>query len=302
MALTLKQLIDSYRSDLDSPFQKLRYQVRIKQGRTFDRISEKYGHHQVRGIKAPTLLYWYKVSGSGGRTAAANEMIARLRALFKFGFTLLEDPECRRLAEILRESRFSTQGPRFVQLTAEHVQAIRRTAREHFGWYSIALVQAFQFELRLGQKDVIGEWVPVGEPGSSDVEIHGRKWLRGLRWSDIDKNLILRHTTGSSGRPIEVDLKKAPMVLAEFNALGLDILALPTSGPIIINDVTGLPWSTTEFRRKWRLVAKKAGVPDVVKNRDSVPTGTIVGGPDQAPVSQRITLARIGQSLRRARR
>jgi hypothetical protein len=88
MALTLKQLIDSYRSDLDSPFQKLRYQVRIKQGRTFDRISEKYGHHQVRGIKAPTLLYWYKVSGSGGRTAAANEMIARLRALFKFGLAM----------------------------------------------------------------------------------------------------------------------------------------------------------------------------------------------------------------------
>ncbi|MCK1521241.1 MULTISPECIES: hypothetical protein [unclassified Bradyrhizobium] len=203
MALALKQLIASYRSDLDSPFQKLRYQVRIKQGRTFDRISEKYGHHQVRGITAPTLLYWYKVSGSGGRTAAANEMIARLRALFKFGFTLLEDPECRRLAEILRQSRFRTQGPRFVQLTAEH---------------------------------------------------------------------------------------------------GLDILALPTSGPIIINDVTGLPWSTTEFRRKWRLVAKEAGVPDVVKNRDSVPTGTIVGGPDQAPVSQRITLARIGQSLRRGRR
>ncbi|WP_275194455.1 hypothetical protein [Bradyrhizobium sp. CSA207] len=302
MALTLKQLIDFYRSDLDSPFQKLRYQVRIKQSRTFDRISEKYGRHQLRGIKAPTLVYWYKVSGSGGRTAAAYDMIARLRALFKFGFTLLEDTECKRLAEILRESRFGTQGPRLVQLTAENVQAIRRTAREHFGWYSIALVQAFQFELRLSQKDVIGEWVPIDEPGSSDFEINGRKWLRGLRWSDIDKNLILRHATGSSGRPIEVDLKKAPMVLAELKAIGLDIAALPTSGPIIINDVTGLPWSTTEFRRKWRLVAKKAGVPDVVKNRDSVPTGTIVGGPDQTPVSQRITLARIDQSLRRVRR
>ncbi|MGY0571387.1 hypothetical protein ACTGJ9_010300 [Bradyrhizobium sp. RDM12] len=287
---------------MDSPFQKLRYQVRIKQGRSFDRIIEKYGRHQLRDIKTPTLIYWYKVSGAGGRTAAANEMIARLRALFKFGFTLLEDPECKRLAEILRESRFGTQGPRLVQLTAEHVRAIRRTAREHFGWYSIALVQAFQFELRLSQKDVIGEWVPIGERGSSDFEIHGRKWLRGLRWSDIDKNLILRHTTGSSGRPIEVDLKKAPMVLEEVKAIGLDVLALPTSGPIIINDVTGLPWSTTEFRRKWRLVAKKAGVPDVVKNRDSVPTGTIVGGPDQAPVSQRIALARIGQSLRRGRR
>jgi hypothetical protein len=32
---------------------------------------------------------------------------------------------------------------------------------------------------------------------------------------------------------------------------------LPASGPLIINDVTGLPWTANEYRRKWRLVAPR---------------------------------------------
>ena len=43
----------------------------------------------------------------------------------------------------------------------------------------------------LRQKDVIGEWVPRSEPGPSDIwNSDGEKWLRGLRWQEIDGNLI----------------------------------------------------------------------------------------------------------------
>jgi hypothetical protein len=302
MGYTLKQLIAIYRSDPDSPFPNLRYQVRVKQDRTLERISEEFGSYQLRSIKTRTLLTWHKAWSSGGRIAAAYELMVRLRALFRFGFTMLEDRECKRLLEILRETRFRSLGPRLVQLTAEHVRAIRTTARDRFGWDSIALAQAFQFELMRSQKDVIGEWVPVGEPGESDVVLDGPKWLRGLRWSSIDKNLIVRHAVGSGGRPIEVDLKTAPMVLEELEALGADTADLPSRGPIILNEINAWPWSTAEFRRKWRKVAKKAGVPDIVKNRDSVPAGAIVGGPDRARISQRVTLARINHSLRTRRR
>nr|WP_224741182.1 hypothetical protein [Bradyrhizobium sp. 2S1]MCK7667586.1 hypothetical protein [Bradyrhizobium sp. 2S1] len=303
MGYTLKQLIELYRSDAHSPLLNLRYQVRVKQDRTLERISKEHGNHQLRSIKTQTLLAWHKAWSSGGRIAAAYELMARLRALFRFGFIMLEDRECQRLLEILRESRFRSLGPRLVQLTAEHVRAIRTVARDHFGWASIALAQALQFELMLSQKDVIGEWVPLGEPGESDIVWREQKWLRGLRWSDIDKNLILRHAAGSSGRPIEVDLRTAPMVLEELKAWS-DILRsiITARTPIVINEVTGMPWSTAEFRRKWRLVAKKAGVPDIVKNRDSVPAGAIVGGPDRARITQKITLARISNSLRTQRR
>jgi hypothetical protein len=229
----------------------------------------------------------------------ARSLIDRLRELFRFGATLLEDRECHRLFEALGKLRLEISLPRAAQLTAEHVNAIRSAARDHFGWDSIALVQAIQFELLLPQKDVIGEWVPLAEPGESDIVWRGQKWLRGLRWSNIDENLILRHSAGSSGRIIEVDLRTAPMVLEELKLLTSG--SLPTGGPMIICDLTGWPWSTAEFRRKWRLVAKQAGIPEGLKNRDSVPAGMIVGGPDRAHVKQKMTLRRIAYSLRTAK-
>ena len=62
---------------------------------------------------------------------------------------------------------------------------------EHFGWYSIALAQALQFELLLSQKDVIGEWVPVTEPGKSDVIWAERRLLRQKdvvgEWIPVDE-------------------------------------------------------------------------------------------------------------------
>jgi hypothetical protein len=304
MSYTLKQLIGHYRTDPDSRFAKLSYAVRIKQDRLLKRIDRDYGHQQLRSIRARTLMAWYDIWASGGKWAMAYEMIVRLRVLFSFGFTLLEDQECDRLRKILEQRRFRTLGPRSVEITKEHVQAIRTTANEHFGWPSIGLTQAVQYELLLPQKDVIGEWVPVSEPGESDVVWKDKKWLRGLRWSNIDKDLVLRHVVGAGGRPIEVDLRTAPMVLEELRLVAgkEETEPLPTQGPIILCDVTGMPWRTVEFRRKWRLVAKMAGVPDRVKNRDSVPAGMIDGGPERGRVSQPVSLARISTSLRRRRR
>jgi hypothetical protein len=373
MNRTLKQLIECYQTDPHSNFLKLQYQVRAKHGRLLARLSREHGSHQLRNVRFRNLTVWYNAWVSDGKIAMARSMVDRLRELFRFGATLLEDRECNRLFEAVGKLRLENSPPRTVQMTAEHANAIRRTAREHFGWYSIALAQALQFELLLSQKDVIGEWVPVTEPGKSDViwaerrllrqkDVVGewipvdepgeagvwaerkQKWLRGLRWSNIDKNLILRHAAGSSGRTIEVDLRTAPMVLeelkiqvADLRSIGStanrtlhDILeelnmilkadslpsagtapetaavtlhdltdgSLPCSGPMIICDTNGLPWSTAEFRRKWRKVAKQAGVPDNVNNKDSFPAGMIRGGPDRAKISQTVTLKRIDYSLR----
>jgi hypothetical protein len=306
----LEQLIDSYRTDPDSDFQNLTYQVRMKHDGELTRLIAAHGSIQLRDIHFRTLTAWYRDALADGKIARAHSLVSRLRELFRFGHLFLEDGDCHRLFEALRKLQLDMSPPRRVEMTADHARAICKTAREHFGWHSIALAQALQFELLLGQKDVIGEWVPVGEPGESDVVRPGQKWLRGLRWSSIDKNLILRHRVSSSGRRIEVDLRTAPMALEEFKLFmaypcsTLDDLidSLPHSGPLILCDINGMPWSTAEFRRKWRLVARKAGVPDNVTNRDSLPTGMIRGGPDRAKISQTYTLKRIDYSLRMARR
>jgi hypothetical protein len=283
MSRTLQQLIECYRTDRDSNFPRLRYQVRIKHGRQLDRLIREHGGDQLRNIRFRSIVGWYGDWVDGSKIATGRSLLDRLRELFRFGYTILEDPECNRLFDGLSELRLESLSSRTVQMTLEQAKAIRKTAHEHFGWDSIAFAQALQYELLLGQKDAIGEWVPKGEPGETDVFVGEKKWLRGLRWSDIDDNMILRHRVGSARRPIEVDLRTAPMVLEEleFYAGGE---TRPTSGPVIICDTTGLPWSTAEFRRKWRLVAQKAGLPANITNRDSFPAGMICGGPDRAKI------------------
>jgi hypothetical protein len=45
---------------------------------------------------------------------------------------------------------------------------------------------------------------------------------------------------------------------------------LPSEGPVIINENTGKPYLTHQFRRVWREIATEAGVPPNIMNRDSV--------------------------------
>jgi hypothetical protein len=119
----------------------------------------------------------------------------------------------------------------------------------------------------------------------SAVIFNEMKWLRGIDWSEVDENLILRHVTSKKQKETEVDLKLAPMVLEELVEMtgGQEIIVtdkvtkkvtvnrhlLPASGPIVICDTNGLPWTNTEWRRKWRKVANACGIPKNVWNMDS---------------------------------
>jgi hypothetical protein len=142
----------------------------------------------------------------------------------------------------------------------------------------MAMAQAFQFELMLRQKDVIGEYVPLHEPGISAVVGPKGKWIMGLRWEEIDARMILRHTTSKRGKDIEVNLRLAPMVLEElalFSEVPIDKLTradLPASGPVIECELTAYPWSTSEFRRKWRILA----TPPAFQR----PSATWIAGPE----------------------
>jgi site-specific recombinase XerD len=84
--------------------------------------------------------------------------------------------------------------------------------------------------------------------------------------------MILRHTTSKRNKDIEVNLTLAPMVMHELAiqyGIGFTRADLPASGPIILNEQAAWPYTTAEFRRKWRLVAKLAGIPKEVRNMDS---------------------------------
>lgn len=262
---TLRTLIACYLHDKDSPFHKVRYGTRRSYRRQFDRIIEKHGDTDLETIKARTLLGWHQEWGSAGRVSMGHSFVAKLRIIINFGATYIEDEQCERLAGVLHRMKFPMGKARQDFLTAEMVVAIRAACHEK-GYHSIALAQAIQFELMLRQKDVIGEWVPLAEPGLSK-DTHGQqKWLRGITWSEIDRNLILRHVTSKRQKEVEADIKLAPMVLEELRLINGD---LPSSGPVIINETNGRPYSAETFRYRWRKMATAAGVPKSIRNMDS---------------------------------
>jgi hypothetical protein len=267
---TVVDLVRRYRADERSPYRALKHRVRVNYDAVLDRIIADIGRELIADLNAAKIVSLHKEKwAAGGKLAMGHTVIAKLRLLSTFGSTILDDDGSTRLSAILSNLRFKPYGPRSVCMTADHANAIRAKAHE-VGLHSLACAQAFQFDLpMLRQSDVIGEWVPASEPGISDIAEGKQKWLRGLRWSEIVENLILRRVL-TSGRQneqkeIEIDLKHAPMVMEELAPLRQH----PRAGPVIINEKTGVPFSSWEFRKWWRRIATAAGVPKTVRNTDS---------------------------------
>lgn len=268
--MTLNDLIASYISDVDSPFHKLRYYTREHYGHLCKRLSQDLGALSLTDIKARQLLHWHEIFLQARTISMGHSVMGMLRILTGFGATILEDQECVRISDVLGKMRFKMAKPRNERLTAEQAIQIRGEAHRA-NRRSIALAQAIQFECMFRQKDVLGEFVPETEPGESDVFDLDKKWLRGIRWEEIDENLILTHVTSKRQKEVVIDLKLADMVLQElilwFGAI--DRKRMPERGPVIIAETTGLPWQAVEFRRNWRIIADKCGIPRTVKNMDT---------------------------------
>lgn len=286
---TLRSLITCYRTDPDSGFKKKRYASRIHYDNMLRPIEKEYGDLLLSEIKARIFYRWHDKWNEGGKTTIGRAKITMLRILFNYGASLLEDADCLRLATALSNMTFAAPKPREERLTADQATAIRAKAHERRK-HSVALAQAFQFECMFRQKDVIGEWVPNSEPGVTDIFRGSKlKWLRGIRWEEIDANMILRHTTSKRNKPIALDLKNAPMVCEELNLLYpgsiryeevkkgnktvvqvvADRSLMPAKGPIIVAERTKLPWNTMGFRIVWRELADACGIPKTIRNMDS---------------------------------
>lgn len=270
---TLAGLIRCFTTDPDSPFQKIRYYSKQYYRTLCGLIEREYGSlllSDTENMRGRKFRRWHENWAAEGKLAGAHGKMGMLRTLFGYGATILEDPDCIRLKTIMSGMKFETPKYRTERLTAAQAVALRAAAHK-LKKPSIALAQAFQFELMLRQKDVIGEWVPLGEPGMSDIYCTNLKkgwrykWLRGIRWEEIDENMVLSHITSKRQKRITISLKNAPMVMEELALLG----ELPKTGPIIRSEMDGLPYDAVEFRRHWRICADAAGIPKTVRNMDS---------------------------------
>jgi hypothetical protein len=260
--LTLGDLAEGYFSDPNSPVADVKFRTRRNYKSIIALLVRKFGHMKLVEMCHADIQGIHDSWASEGKLAMAHSVVTMLRLLFgSYGSDVLKDPQCQRLSFVLHNMDFPPPKRQTKQktLSPDDAAAIIREAHKT-GFHSIALAQAFQSECRkLQQKDIIGEWLPNGEKGPvSDILHSGKRWVRGLRWSDID-DWTLKN-------PAKYDLRKCPLVKAELERLP----SLPTSSdPIIANDKTGLPWDDNAFRERWRKIADAVGIPKDVKIMDS---------------------------------
>ena len=266
--VTMRDLIVRYRTSPASPVHNLKHATRSHYDTLMDLISADYAGQILSEANAETLDQMYAKWREGGKIASAQSKMVMLRNLFGFGTTLVRDEDCARLYGLVGKMQIELPKPRTERMTADQAKLIRYKAREK-GRASIAIAQAFQFDLGLTQKSAIGEWLPMSEPGISDVIDGNLKWMRGIRWEDIDQNnLTLKYQDGDN--EIVADLKKHQMIMEELRHVrALHHGALPTKGPVVVSEYSNRPWEAVEFRRWWRRIANECGLPKTIRNSDA---------------------------------
>jgi hypothetical protein len=266
---TFASLVRHYRVDSGSPYFRLHVKVRKNYDVTINKLMLELGHERIADISAAKIQNLYDGWKAGGKVATAHGNIGKVRLLASFGTTALNDDACAKLSIILSKMEFEIPQARTERLTADQATAIRAKAHE-MGRPSIALAQALQYDLKLKQVEVVGEWLPISDSSTpeSDITWNDEKWIRGLRWSEIDDRLVLRRPINwrhPDGEKFEADLRSLPMIKEEVDLINSG----SRNGAVVICEWTGKPWKQTEFRRWWRKVADAASVPKEVKNMDN---------------------------------
>ena len=234
-------------------------------------IESTVGDRVIRNLKGSDFKRWHKLWGilkieKDGETIEkpaprrAQGGIKLLRAILSFGASEQYE-SCSTAREILSLMKFETPKPRMVALTLEHANAIIDEAIKQ-GYLSIALTQAIQFETALRRIDIIGEWETDTDNLGGIIE-GNKRWV-GPDRSSIDKNWIFTTVTSKTGVKTKHDLSAC-----ELTKKVIDLGALPALGPLIVAEHSGKPYLARQYGRKFREIARAAGVPDEVYSMDS---------------------------------
>lgn len=274
-------LVRIFKDDPDSPYKKLRFHTQRHYDKRLSALKAAVGDARVPLLTFRDFRRWYekarapKEPGGALRKSRGHSFMTYVRIVIGFG-SLLKLPGCKDAKDTLSEMEFENGKKRTKIITPAQVTAVIEKAAE-LGWHSIAWAQALQDGLIVRQKDIVGEWIPIAEPGLSDITARGQKWVVGVRWEEVSPALVLTHRLSKSlqgrdaladadaGKVKEFDLTKRPLVMALMERIPED----RRHGPMVICEYTGLPWRTKVFQEKWRKIARAAGVPDDVQNRDT---------------------------------
>jgi hypothetical protein len=220
------------------------------------------GARQISALKGEDFRRWYREWGKGGLTRRAHGAICKLRSVLSYGVEQ-KLRGCSQAPEIISLIRFATPDARTVRMEYAHAKAICEKAIE-LGRPSIALTQAIQWDTALRRIHIIGEWLPV-EHGDTGGIVRGKTKWRGLTAADVSAEKVLTvPVTSKNKKATRHDLTACPLVLEVLRQA-----PLPSVGPLIVSETTGLPYRENYYAQDWREIAKAAGVPDGVWSMDA---------------------------------
>ena len=280
---TVSGLIRLYRHTPESPYRTVKANSRQMYDDSLDLLETEHGDHRLDALTGLDFMRWYQTyrapreEGGPERIRRAYKAMQLLRIAVKFGVAA-GIQQCFRLATTLEALRFAQPEPRTVAPTFKMIESLCTLAIED-GRRSIALAQALQFELTLRQIDVIGEWEKV-EKGASGLVLRGERWSGGLLWNHIGPEWILEKRTTKTGQKAVHDIKAYPFLLAMLQSVPKE----ERVGPVIKDEGSGFPYKRRHYAKVWRALAREAGVPDSIMNRDSRAGGITEGSDSGADI------------------
>ena len=281
---TVKSLIRLYQQTKESPYHEVKSNTRAMYDESLNLLETTVGARRLEKVTGIDVKRWhahYREPASEGkpeRLRRAYKAMQLLRIIVGFG-VVLNIQECFRLKVVLEQLEFHVPRGRTEQITFAQAQAICNLAIDE-GLLSVALAQAFQFELTLRQIDVIGRWEKIDDPQAGGIIDRGQRWRDGLLWSDIDENGILTKDTSKTGQEADHDTMAYPFLRSIIDMVPVE----KRFGPIIKSEATGLPYRYRHFSDVWRKIATEAGVPKEVWNRDSRAGGITEGSDSGADI------------------
>lgn len=279
---TIRSLLSIYQRHEDSPFHLLKPGSRHPYTVYLGKLEAHVGRRRIEEVSGLDIKRWHRVWSAEGKHLAAAEMSRTvLESALSFGVSA-RLTGCAELLAVLREARkdrkrMPRRRPRTQKLSADQVTAARAAAHA-VGRPSRALAYALAFEAALRLWDVIGQWYPLDWPGMTDIVDSRRqlKWF-GLRWEDIDRDMVLRFTPSKTGdttaASVTYPLRQAPMVLEELRHWPEE----QRHGPLIVSEETGLPYDDQVFTVGWNRDRKRARLPSDVWARDLRASGLTEG-------------------------
>lgn len=267
---TLGSLLEKYRSEPDSSYFGLRPHSRKPYAHYLPKLITGHGDRRLDKITGVDLKRWHDAWSDGGKHLAASKLMrAVVDAAVSYGIMCRIDA-CIELREVLKAASRKIPNPkrREIVITADEVIALRASAHAA-GRPSSALAYALVYESTLRLWDVIGQWVPVDSLGISDVvnTRTNKKWF-GLRWDDIDANLVLRYvpskTSMKTGLAVAYPLARAQMVMEELEHWPAE----KRTGPVVVYEMNGRPYLSEVFSSMWSNDRKAAELPANIWARD----------------------------------